>query len=139
MFEILTFEILKKNYLKRSLVSNNQVQILFAVFYHRNNFCNFLFASLGDVALDKWSLLLKERLCPQRRNYFLKELSLKGGKIQDLFPLSVYHYTSIRLDSTYYADRVCKMATNASGTVHSLTTRFVPLQDSLHGSALPIT
>ena len=34
-----------------------------AIFTKGNNFCDFLFAFLDDEALQKWGLLLKERIC----------------------------------------------------------------------------
>ena len=36
------------------------------IFTKGNNFCDFLAASLGAVALTKWGQLLKERIAPVR-------------------------------------------------------------------------
>ena len=35
-----------------------------------DNFCDFLFGSLDDIALQKWGLLLNERICSKGANSF---------------------------------------------------------------------
>ena len=40
------------------------------IFTKLNSFCDFLFASLDDVAISKWGSLLQERICSTRSKLF---------------------------------------------------------------------
>ena len=48
---------------KSPLPHSNLFPSLFTIFTKENDFCDFLFASLGNKGLPKWSLLLQERIC----------------------------------------------------------------------------
>ena len=51
-------------------------------FFKERQFCDFLFASLDNIALSKWGQLLQERICSHGANSFLEMLIPigKGGK-----------------------------------------------------------
>ena len=60
-----------------------------SMFFHHftkgNNCSNFLFASLSEVALPNWGLLLKERTCSWKSKFFPLRVDHieKGGKIEN--------------------------------------------------------
>ena len=70
--------------------------MFFSHFYKRNNFCNFLFASLNDKAIQKWVLFIKKNFTPMRANSFFKEIIPieKEGKMKmaELFSMK-YKYS----------------------------------------------
>ena len=54
---------------KKNKVNGNSFSV-FSIFSKGNKFCNFLFATVGDIALPKWGQLLKERICSFKSKFF---------------------------------------------------------------------
>ena len=73
----------------------------FAIFTKGNNFCDFLFASLGKQSPSKMGLTLKKRICSHVSKFLGKNLSFNAGplltwetrmKREQLIPLKVYTF-----------------------------------------------